>query len=202
MTECKYPEAIEELIEGLKSLPGIGKRTAERLALAMLKWKPEKTKHFGEVLLNMPETITYCPGCGNLSQESNLCDICRNVNRDKSLICVVEDFTQIMTIESSACFRGVYHVLGGKLSPLENKLADTLTTEALLKRISENDVREVILALSPDVEGQATAVYVGELLRNKGVRITRLAQGLPAGSDISYADSATIGAALSGRTEL
>ncbi|QSH42162.1 recombination mediator RecR [Lentisphaerota bacterium ZTH] len=201
MAECKYPDIIEDIIDGLKSLPGIGKRTAERLALAVLKWKPDKVRHFGEALQSLPEAVTYCPECGNLSQGGKSCDICISASRDRTVVCVVEDFTQIMTIENSACFKGVYHVLGGKLAPLEKKLADALSVELLLKRIQDNEVKEVILALSPDVEGQATAVYVGGLLKDRGVKITRLAQGLPAGSDISYADSATIGAALSGRTE-
>lgn len=198
----KYPETIESLIDILKTLPGVGKRTAERMAFSMLKWQPDKLNALGDIMKSLHEKITPCPECGNLSSENKSCGICSALSRDKSLICVVEESAQINNIEASALFKGVYHVLGGKLSPLDGKTVDGLNIEKLLKRIEEHQVKEIILALSPDVEGQATAIYIANMLKNKNIRITRLAQGLPAGSDISYADTATIAAALNGRIPL
>ncbi len=202
MTEFKYPEALEEIINHLKRLPGIGKRTAERLALAMLKWKGEKIIAFGESLEKLPLAVTFCPDCGGLAENDQKCLICQSKGRDSTLLCVVEDFSQIMSIENSSFFKGLYHVLGGKLSPLENRSAEDLNIPSLLERIDKHEVQEIILALSPDVEGQATAMYIANLLKGKELKITRLAQGLPAGADISFADAATIGAALSGRRNI
>jgi recombination protein RecR len=202
MAEFKYPKALEEIIEHLKRLPGIGRRTAERLALAMLKWKGEKIIAFGESLQELPLKVTFCPECGGLAEDDYKCLICQSHNRKTDLLCVVEDFNQIMAIENSGFFQGIYHVLGGRLSPLENRSASDLNVEKLLERIENHCVKEMILALSPDVEGQATAMYIAKLLKEKDIKITRLAQGLPAGADITFADSATIGAALSGRRNL
>jgi recombination protein RecR len=202
MAEFKYPKALEEIIEHLKRLPGIGRRTAERLALAMLKWKGERIIAFGEALQELPLKVTFCPECGGLAENDEKCLICESHNRKTELLCVVEDFNQIMAIENSDFFKGIYHVLGGKLSPLENRSASDLNIEKLLERIENHNVKEIILALSPDVEGQATAMYIAKLLKNKDIKITRLAQGLPAGADITFADSATIGAALSGRRNI
>jgi len=202
MAELKYPETLEEILDAFKRLPGIGRRSAERMALAMLKWQPAKLEHLGELLKNLPQTVTFCPECGNLSQDGLTCTICRSHSRNRKVICVVEDFSQIMHIENSSCYKGLYHVLGGKLSPLENRSASELNLPGLLSKITAMQITEVILALSPDVEGQATAMYIAGLLKDSPLKITRLAQGLPAGSDISYADSATISAALNGRTEL
>lgn len=194
----KYPETVEELIGLLKSLPGIGRRSAERMALAMIKWDNEKLENLASAVHDAAERITFCPACGNLSEDDELCGICQNPSRDETVICVVEDFSQILSIEESAFYKGLYHVLGGKLSPLSGIGPDKLNIAKLLNRVS--DVKEIILALSPDVEGQATAVYLSGQLAGRGLKVTRLAQGLPAGSDISFADSATIGVALSGRT--
>jgi recombination protein RecR len=202
MAEFKYPDALEEVIDHLKRLPGIGRRTAERLALAMLKWDGEKIIAFGESLAKLPAAVTFCPDCGALAEDDDKCLICRDSSRDTKLLCVVEDFTQIMSIEKSGFFKGVYHVLGGKLSPLEKRSAEDLNIDSLPGRIAELGVREIILALSPDVEGQATAMYIAKLLQDKKLEITRLAQGLPAGADISFADAATIAAAFSGRRNI
>lgn len=198
----QYPEMLEEIISAFKGLPGIGRRTSERIVLAMVKWQPGKLENLGELLRNLPQTVTFCPECGNLAAHGRSCGICESPSRDRNIICVVEDFSQIVSIESSAFYKGIYHVLGGKLSPLENKHAGMLKIDSLLCRIETLQVKEVILALSQDVEGQATAVYIGSLLKGWELKITRLARGLPAGSDISYADSATIGAALNGRIPL
>ncbi|MDD5698568.1 MAG: recombination mediator RecR [Victivallaceae bacterium] len=202
MAEFKYPEALDEVIEYLKRLPGIGRRTAERLALAMLKWEGEKLAAFGEALRKLPKTATFCPECGGLAENGEPCSICRSAGRDTKLLCVVEDFSQVTAIENSGFFDGVYHVLGGKLSPLDNRSAADLNLTVLLRRLEQLEIREIILALSPDVEGQATAMYIANLLKDKAVKITRLAQGLPAGADISFADAATIGVALAGRRNI
>lgn len=197
----QYPAELSALIELLTSLPGIGKRGAERIALAMLKWQPEKLECLGALITSLPQDVTFCPDCGNLASAGQKCPVCLAPGRDRAVICVVEDFTQINAIERSAFYRGLYHVLGGKLSPLSGRHVEDLNIDSLLRRIDELEATEVILALSPDVEGQATASYLGSLLQGKPLKITRLAQGLPAGSDISYADAATIGAALKGRRE-
>ncbi len=197
----QYPDELNAMIELLTTLPGIGKRGAERIALAMLKWSPEKLACLGNLITGLPDNVTFCPDCGNLASAGKQCPICLAPGRDRMLICVVEDFTQINAIERSAFYRGLYHVLGGKLSPLTGRHIEDLNIESLMKRIDELGATEIILALSPDVEGQATASYLSSLLQGKTLKITRLAQGLPAGSDISYADAATIGAALKGRRE-
>jgi len=202
MSGAGYPRPIEDLIDILSSLPSVGKRSAERMALAMLKWQPEKLAAFGGLAAALPDKITPCPVCGNFAENGNKCVICSSPLRDKTLVCVVEDSSQIRSVEASALFKGVYHVLGGKLAPLSGTGLDDLNIDALVHRVDADGVRELILALSPDVEGQATAVYVGNLVKERGVSVTRLAQGLPAGSDISYADSATIAVALNGRTAL
>jgi recombination protein RecR len=202
MSSTKYPKALTDVTDILKTLPGVGKRSAERMAFSMLKWQDEKLKALGESLKTLKEKITSCPKCGNLASEGGLCDVCASPSRDKSIVCVVEDAAQIFSIEDNGFFRGVYHVLGGKLSPLEGKSVDDLSIGALGKRIESHGVKELILALSSDVEGQATAVYIAETFKDFPLKITRLAQGLPAGSDISYADSATIAAAFNGRTVL
>ena len=198
----KYPDPLKELVDFLKSLPGIGLKNAERLAFAMLKWPQDKLEAFGDSVKNLKSNVTPCPECGNLSSENELCTICSSTSRERSVICVVEESLQIYTIESGGLFKGLYHVLGGKLSPLSGKSAESLNIESLHKRVTEGNVAEVILALSPDVEGQATSVYISEILKDTNVKTTVLARGLPAGSDISYADSATIAAALSGRKSM
>ncbi len=197
-----YPSAFQELANLLKTLPGIGKRSAERMVFSMLKWPPEKLALLGAAVSDLHEKVTLCPECGNLSSDAAPCGICMNSSRDKTLICVVEDASQIYNIENSGLFKGVYHVIGGKLSPLEGKGIKDINIQTLVKRIESNAVKEVILAFSSDVEGQATSIYIGEELKRKNVSVTRLAHGLPAGSDISYADSATIAAALHGRRPL
>ena len=202
MSNSNYPRPIEDLIDILISLPSIGRRSAERIALAMLKWQPEKLSAFGNIVASIPEKITECPNCGNFAEDGNLCLICSSPRRDRTIVCVVEDSSQIRSIEASSLFNGVYHVLGGKLAPLSGTGIDDLNIDSLILRVRTEDVKELILALSPDVEGQATAIYVGNLVKEQGVSVTRLAQGLPAGSDLAYVDSATIAVALNGRTSL
>lgn len=205
----KYPESLEELIEFLRFLPGIGKRSAERMALTLLSWDEEKLHSFGEILSNLPKRLTRCEVCGNLAErpekegERCLCRICSSPVRDPAVICVVEEFTQIRNIEGSSVYRGLYHVLGGRIAPLEGKGVESIDVEGLERRLASGEIKEVILALSNDVEGEATSLYLADLLgKNEGVKITLPAKGLPAGSDLTYADPATIAAALSNRAGL
>ena len=199
----KYPQALEELMELLRGLPGVGRRSAERMAFSLYSWDSERLEALSANLHTLKQRVGKCPRCGNLSgddSEDGLCGICASPVRDASVVCVVEEATQIRTIEASGVFKGVYHVLGGRIAPLEGKGVDSIDADGLEKRIGEGIIREVILALSPDVEGQATAIYLANRLKDRNLKISRLAQGLPAGSDLSYADPATIAAALSGRT--
>ncbi len=202
MALSSYPPALEALIESLKSLPGVGRRSSERMALSIMKWPQARLELLAESLKNLHSKIAHCPLCGNFSEPGHPCMICSSSLRDKSVICVVEDVAQIRTMESGSFFKGLYHVLGGHLSPLEGKGPETLNLAALSERVKSADVREVILALSADIEGQATSIYIAEFLKDSGVTVSRPAQGLPAGSDISYADAATIAAAMNGRVKL
>lgn len=201
MNEPAYPAALAELMELLRALPGVGKRSAERMALCIYQWDESKRLALAENLQSLSQRICHCRECGNLadSEEQELCRICASPLRDRSLICVVEESTQIRTIESGGVFKGVYHVLGGRIAPLEGRGVESIRLDLLDQRLADGSVRELILALSPDVEGQATAVYLANRYQKKNIKISRLAQGLPAGSDLSYADPATIAIALSGR---
>ncbi len=193
-----YPKIIDDLIDIFSSFSGVGKRSAERMVLGMLKWNKDKILFASDTLKQFNDIISFCPECGNLSAENELCFICKSYSRNKNIICLVEDFTQIKNIEESF-FKGVYHVLGGKMSPLTGVNIEDLNIDSLIKRINTYNTKEVILALSQDVEGQATAIYISNLLKEKGIIVSKLAQGLPAGSDITFADSATISAAMNGR---
>lgn len=202
MNSAEYPEAVNELIDAFKTLPGVGRRGAERMVLALLKWSPDKQRALGARLVQLPQAVGRCPECGAIAPAGEKCHICRSSGRDHALLCVVEEPQQIFAIEKSGEYRGMYHVLGGRLSPLDMQNGENLTTAELVDRASRAEVREVILALSSDVEGRATAVYLTELLRDANVKISQPALGLPAGASLGYADAATIGAALSGRREV
>ena len=192
------PQEIERIISLFKELPGIGRRGAERIVFSLLKWPPEKLKFFGEELSTLPVNVKRCKICWNLS-EHETCKICSAVDRDESLLCIVEDFIQLPVIEATS-YRGKYHILGGKLSPLEGISPDKLKIDLLQKRLSENkNIKEVLIALSQDIEGQATTIYLSKILAFYGVKITTLARGIPAGADISFANSATLSAAIEGR---
>ena len=196
----RYPEQIEKLIDIFRQLPGIGRRGAERVLLAMLKRDPAELALLGELISTLPEKVTRCPECGALASGGKLCQVCSDDLRDKSLICVVENMPQLMAVESSGQFNGVYLVLGGKLDPLAAENGENLNLELLFRRASAPEAREVILALSNDVEGRATAVFLAELLEKYPVKVTRPALGLPAGGNLSFADAQTIAAALKGRS--
>lgn len=197
-----YPQAVAELIELLHRLPGVGKRSAERMALALLKFPAAELEQFGESIKQLPENVGSCEICGNLTGKGEKCPICSSHRRDESVICVVEDFTRIKAIEKSGSYNGLYHVLGGRISPLDDEYESSLRINQLEKRLATGNVKELILALGGDIESRATAIYLAKKFENQVEKITKLAQGLPAGADLSYADSATISAALNNRNLL
>lgn len=196
-----YPKAMTRLISFFSRLPGIGKRTAERLALALVDWPEEDLRQFGSLLGELRERVKLCRICGNLA-DGDECTICRDPRRDRETICVVESASQIPVLEKSGCYRGLYHVLGGRLAPLDGKGPEDLTIADLVRRVSEGQVREIILATSSDVEGEATAAYIADEFDDIDVTVTRIASGVPVGADLSYADAATLASALGGRRSL
>jgi recombination protein RecR len=194
------PDPLTRLVEELQRLPGIGPKGAQRLAFHILKTPREETDRLASALRDVKERVTYCSVCNNIT-ESDPCDYCRNTDRDRSVICVVEEPQNVGAIEKTREFKGVYHVLMGALSPLQGIGPDDLKIKSLLTRIG-NGVAEVILATNPTVEGEATAIYLTRLLKPLGIRVTRIAMGVPVGSDLEYADEITMQKALEGRREL
>ncbi len=200
--DISYPEPVEELIEAFKRFPGVGRRSAERMALALLAQPPENLDALGTLIAGLPDTVGRCPLCGNLTDGEARCAICAHPGRNSAQICVVEEIAQLHVIEKSGAFHGLYHVLGGKISPLENRTADDLTVAKLAERLAAGGVEELILALGSDVESRATAFYLAEKFAGAVPRITVPAQGLPAGANLSFADSATLTLALARRHPL
>ncbi len=195
----KYPEYLDELMTALKRLPGVGRRAAERMALEFIRWQDDELVQLGTLIASLPEKNGVCPECGNISEGNCRCAICSDPSRESSTICLVEDFTRIAPVENSGMYRGLYHVLGGKLSPLDGRGAETLNIDTLLRRLAGGGVKELIIMLSGDVEGRATCNYICDRCSGLDVRITIPARGLPAGADPAYADSATIAMALKAR---
>ena len=193
--------AIDDLSSELAKLPGIGKKTALRLTYHLLKQPPDRSLRLAHALEVLAERVHPCPRCHNLT-EADLCDICTDPRRDASVICAVEEASDIGAIERSGEYRGVYHVLGGRLSPLDGVGASDLAIDDLVGRVAEGGVREVILATNPSIEGEATALYVQQSLAPHQVRVTRIARGLPVGGDLEYADGVTIAQALVARREM
>lgn len=196
---------IEILSDHLSKLPGIGRKTAQRLALFILKLPDEDVRSLAHTLLELKEKVRYCSECSNITEEDP-CGICNNAKRDRSVICVVEEPKDVIAIERTNEFNGLYHVLGGSLSPLDGIGPDELKIKELLTRIekyqTERPVGEIILALDPNVEGEATTIYLGKLIRPFGIKLTRIARGLPIGSDLEFADQATLARALEARVLL
>jgi recombination protein RecR len=190
--------AIEDLTSELARLPGIGRKTALRLTYHLLKQPPEQSRRLADALQTLSEKVRPCSRCFNLTEEE-LCVICRDPRRDPALLCAVEDAADIGAIERAGEYRGQYHVLGGRLSPLDGVTPDDLTIQQLIRRVEEGTVREVILATNPSLEGEATALYVQRQLSRFPLSITRIARGLPVGGDLEYADGVTIAQALSAR---
>lgn len=200
--KSSYPETLEELMTALRRLPGVGRRAAERLALALLGWEKEELRQFGALVAGLPEKVTPCPECGGLAENSELCAVCQDQGRDRTTVCVVETMSQMLAVESGGHFKGRYLVLGGRISPLDGEDGSGLNFDLLEKLLAKGEICEVILALSSDVEGRATAAFLTEQLQKFQVRVSRPASGLPAGANLSYADGATIAAAFDGRITL
>jgi recombination protein RecR len=196
-----YEGPIQELIDELSRLPGVGPKSAQRLAFWLVKAPPEDAKRLAQVIVQAKERIFFCRECGNVA-EGDLCRICRDPGRDITTICVVEEPKDASTVEKAGVIKGRYHVLGGAISPLDGIGPDDLRVQELLDRVSRDHVTEVILATNPNLEGNATAMYVAALLKPLGVTVTRLASGLPVGGDLEYADEVTLGQALEGRREM
>jgi len=196
-----YPEPIARLVEALQKFPGIGPKTAQRLAFFILNMPREEVSEIAQALVEAREKTIYCNICGNFS-ERQLCLICSNIRRDTSTICVVQEARDVLAMEKTRDFKGVYHVLGGAISPLDGIGPEQLRVRQLLERINSGQVRELILATNPNVEGEATALYVAKIMKPFGVKVTRIAHGLPVGGDLEYADEVTLSRALEGRREL
>ncbi|MGQ0732824.1 MAG: recombination mediator RecR [Acidobacteriota bacterium] len=195
------PESLQALIEQFKRLPGIGAKSAQRLAFHVLRTPREDAERLCDAIRTVKDRVTYCSTCHNIT-DADPCGFCTDTARDHRIICVVEEPQNVHVIEKSGGYRGVYHVLLGALSPLQGIGPDDLKIKGLLGRISDGPVDEVILATNPNVEGEATAIYVARLLKPLGVRVTRIATGIPVGSDLDYADELTMGKSMEGRREV
>jgi len=190
-------ESVEQLIEQLGQLPGIGRKTAQRLALFILRQPRENVVALARSIVDVKDRVRYCSICANIT-ESDPCSICASQKRERSLICVVEEPSDVLAIEKTNEFRGLYHVLGGALSPLDGVGPEDLKIKELLNRVT-GETAEIILAMNPNTEGEATTIYLSRLLKPLGVKVTRIARGLPIGSDLEFADEATLSRALEGR---
>jgi recombination protein RecR len=196
-----FPDTVEALIEELTRLPGIGRKTAQRLAFHLLKTRGQAPLRLAQVLEMVARDVTFCPRCGHLAERGELCRFCADPRRSESIICVVETPTDLIAIERSGGYTGRYHVLGGSINPLEGISPEDLTIDGLLTRIDEGGVDEIILANNATLDGDTTALYLARMVEQKGVKVTRLARGLPMGSDLEYADEHTISRAMQARTE-
>ncbi|MDE7245635.1 MAG: recombination mediator RecR [Oscillospiraceae bacterium] len=196
-----FPAPLEKLVEQFASLPGIGGKSAQRLAFHVLSLSDQEAQEFAGAILEAKEKVTCCPVCQNLTA-GGLCPICSSAKRDENVICVVADPRDVAAIERAREYMGRYHVLHGVISPLNHVGPDDLQIKSLVERVAQGDVREVIMATNPDTEGEATAMYIARLLKPFGVRVTRLAYGIPVGGHLEFADDATLMRALAGRQEL
>lgn len=197
-----YPAPIRELILQLKSLPGIGPRSAERLTLWLMGRGVSRLGELAQALERLQERVTTCPECGFFTEKEQACRLCQDDRRELHLLCVVEQAADVLRLERTGAYKGLYHVLGGKLSPLDNITPDDLRIDVLLRRVRELATTEVILALGADVEGEATANYLADALRGGNMHVTRLAQGMPAGGGLDHVDEMTLHHALSGRRKM
>lgn len=195
----EFDEPIERLIEYFRSLPGVGKKTAQRYSFYILENSKEKAQNFANAIVEVKEKVRLCSVCGNYSS-TEICPICQKRNR--KIVCVVQEPKDVVSMEKVKSFDGVYHILFGTINPLENKGPNDIRIKELLARISKDGVQEVIMATNPDVEGEATAMYIAKILKPLGVKVTRLAQGISMGSDIEFADEITLEKALKSRQEI
>jgi recombination protein RecR len=193
-----YTDSIEKLIDSLTKLPGIGRRSAERIVAYILNASKDEIKNLSEAIGRVKDSVRFCRICNNLSEEE-LCKICRDIRRQKDIICIVEKPGDVTAIEKAGSFTGVYHVLLGSISPLEGRGPGDLKIDGLLSRIKENNVKEIIIATDADTEGETTAIYLTKLIKPLGVNLSRIGLGLPVGSNLEYADSTTLSKALESR---
>ncbi|WP_270182932.1 recombination mediator RecR [Alkalihalobacillus sp. CinArs1] len=196
-----YPEPISKLIDSFMKLPGIGPKTAVRLAFFVLEMKDDDVLDFGKALVNAKRQLTYCSVCHHIT-DTDPCRICSDSHRDETVICVVQDAKDVIAIEKMKDYTGLYHVLHGAISPVDGIGPEDIKVPELLKRLQDDKVTEIILATDPTIEGEATAMYIARLVKPTGIRITRIAHGLPVGGDLEYADEVTLSKALEGRREL
>ena len=195
-----FSPAVENLVAQLTRLPGVGSRTAHRLAFLLLRVPADEALALASSIEEVKERVRFCTECGNLTEEER-CEICRDERRDPALVCVVEQPADLVSLERTHEYRGLYHVLGGSLSPIDGVEPEHLRIDELMSRVERNGIQEVVLATNPNMTGEATAAYLADRLRGR-VRVTRLASGLPVGGDLEYADEVTLGRALSGRQEM
>ncbi len=196
-----YAPSIEKLIESFEKLPSIGNKTAARLAFHILDATEEETNEFVKAILEAKSNLKYCSGCYNIT-DTDPCPICSNQNRDHTIICVVEDVRDVVAMERTHEFKGIYHVLHGSISPMNGVGPDDIKIKELLSHLMGGEVKEVILATNPRVEGEATAMYISKLVKPLGIKVTRIAHGIPVGGDLEYTDEVTLSKALEGRREL
>ncbi|UKA64723.1 recombination mediator RecR [Arthrobacter sp. FW306-04-A] len=193
-----YEGAVQELIDELGRLPGVGPKSAQRLAFHILEADPEDMKRLVAAITTVKERVKFCTVCGNVT-EQELCNICRDPRRDPSVICVVEESKDVLAVERTRSFRGRYHVLGGAINPIAGIGPEQLRIRELLTRLNDGAIQEIIIATDPNLEGEATATYLARMLKSIGITVTRLASGLPVGGDLEYADEVTLGRAFEGR---
>jgi len=196
-----YEGVVQDLIDELSRLPNVGPKSAQRIAFYLLAADPVDVRRLAQVLLEVKEKVRFCEICGNVAEEAQ-CRICRDPRRDLTVICVVEESKDVVAVEKTREFHGRYHVLGGAISPIEGIGPDDLRVRELLTRLADGTVTELILATDPNLEGEATATYLARLVKPMGLRVTRLASGLPVGGDLEYADEVTLGRAFEGRRQL
>jgi len=196
-----YAKPFAKLVEELNKMPGIGPKSAQRLALYILRLPEEEAERIREAIKVVKEKMTYCSVCFNIT-DNNLCSVCEDERRDHSLVCVVEEARDILALEKSGEYRGTYHVLQGALNPLEGINPEDLRIKELLMRIKKEEIKEIILATNPNLEGEATAMYLAKLIKPSGVKVSRIAHGLPVGSSLDYADEVTLIKAMEGRREM
>ena len=196
-----FPASLETLIDKFASLPGIGRKSAQRLAFHVLSLPVEETRAFADAIIEARTSVHCCKICQNLT-EGEICSICASDRRDKGTICVVSEPRDVLSIERGRAYNGTYHVLHGVLSPMSHVGPDDIRIKELLQRVADNDVEEVIMATNPDTEGEATAMYISRLLKPFQIKVTRLAYGIPVGSNLEFADDATLNRAIEGRTEM
>ena len=197
-----YAKPLSKLIDELSKLPGIGSKSAQRLAFHILSMEDREAEELAKSILDAKERMKFCPVCGNLTDGDKACDICSDVKRDRSIVCVVESPRDVAAMERTREYNGLYHVLNGVLSPMDGIGPNEINLKSLILRLQENEIEEVVLATNPNTEGEATAMYVARLIKPSGIKVTRIARGIPIGGDLEYTDSVTLLKAMEGRREL